>query len=87
MTMKRKSTVLDLLIGAVLKLDPLTGERQNVMAFIQSCYGGLVRSYDLEAALAALNKLTDEEQHALITWAVLESEPKIGRAMARALAR
>jgi hypothetical protein len=34
--------------------------------FIQSCYGGRVRSYDLDAAVQSLTKLTDMEQHALI---------------------
>ena len=72
--MSNKSTILDLLIGGVLKLDPLNGERQNVMAFIQSCYGGLVRSYDLDCAMGALSKLSDEEQHALISWALLQTE-------------
>jgi hypothetical protein len=64
--MKRKTTLLDVLIGAVMKLDSRTGERQNVAAFIQSCYCGLVRSYDFDAALNSLAKLNDEEQHALI---------------------
>jgi hypothetical protein len=67
---KRLSASLDLLIGAVLKLDASGGERHNVLAFIQSCYGGHVRTYDLEAALASLAKLSDEEQSALIVWAL-----------------
>ena len=49
--MKRKRTVLDLLIGAMEKLSPKTGERQIVLAFIQSRYGGRVLSYDLDLAL------------------------------------
>jgi hypothetical protein len=36
--------------------------------FIQSCYGGRVRSYDLEPAIQSLAKLTDGEQHALIAY-------------------
>jgi hypothetical protein len=72
--MNRKWTVLDLLIGAMEKLSPHTGERQNVLAFIQSCYGGLVRSYDLDSALVSLTKLTSEEEHCLITWALLEKK-------------
>src|SRR5947209_12003753 len=68
--MKKTSPALDVLIGAVLKLDALTGERQNVLAFIQSCYGCLVRSYDLDTASAALARLTGEEQHAVIAWAM-----------------
>jgi hypothetical protein len=65
--MNRKWTVLDLLIGAMEKLSPKTEERQNVLAFIQSCYGGRVRSYDLDQALVSLAKLTPEEQNCLIT--------------------
>lgn len=72
--MKTNTTVLDVLIGAVMKLEVRTGERNNVMSFIQSCYGGLVRTYDLDMALASLSNLTDEEQHALITWALLKME-------------
>jgi len=72
--MNRKWTVLDLLIGAMEKLCPKTGERQNVLAFIESCYGGRVRSYDLDLALASLSKLTDEEQHCLITWTLVEKK-------------
>ena len=68
--MNRKSTLLDVLIGAVMKLDPRNGERQNVSAFIQSCYCGRVRRYDFDAAQASLGKLTDDEQHALIDHAV-----------------
>ena len=63
--MKRK-TMLDYLISAVLKLDPGTGERPNVMAFLESCYGCRVRAYDYDAALASLTKLSNSEQHALI---------------------
>jgi hypothetical protein len=64
--MNRKSTLLDVLISAVMKLDPRNGERQNVNAFIQSCYCGRVRHYNFDAALISLAKLSDEEQHALI---------------------
>jgi hypothetical protein len=72
--MRENSADLDLLIGAVTKLNAATGERENVVAFIQSCYCGRVRTYDLEAALAALAKLSDEEQCALITWVVRNDE-------------
>jgi hypothetical protein len=74
--MYRKWTVLDLLIGAMEKLSPHTGERQNVLAFIQSCYGGQVRSYDLDRAVASLNKLNPEEQHCLICWTLQEKESR-----------
>jgi hypothetical protein len=66
--MNKKSTEADLVIEAILKLDQPSGERQNVVMFIQSCYGGRVRSYDLEAAIQSLTKLTDMEQHALIAY-------------------
>ena len=66
MSKKRKAIVLDLVIGAMKKLDPRTLEAQNVLAFVQSCYGCRVRSYDFDAALRSLNKLTPEEQGALI---------------------
>jgi hypothetical protein len=74
--MNRKWTVLDLLIGAMEKLSPKTGERQNVLAFIQSCYGGRVRSYDLDWVKISLAKLTGEEELCLITWTLQEKEWK-----------
>lgn len=64
--MRRNARVLDLVIGAVLKLDAASGERANVLAFIESCYGGRVRHYDFEAALRALDRLTAEEYGALV---------------------
>ena len=66
--MHAKSTALDHLIAAMLKLDHRRGDRQNVLAFIQSCYNGRVRVYDFDAALASLRRLTDEEHHALIEY-------------------
>jgi hypothetical protein len=66
MNRRRKALVLDVLIGAMEKLDPRTGERQNVMAFVRSCFGGEVHRYDFDAAQTALSKLTEEEQHAVI---------------------
>ena len=68
--MNSRSTTLDLVIRAILKLDPHKGERQNVTAFLQSCYCGRVTKYDFDAALASLKKLSDEEQHALIEYAM-----------------
>jgi hypothetical protein len=70
--MNRKSQLiaLDLLIESMQKLDVAGGERQNVLAFIQSCYCGRVRDYDFDAALISLHKLTEEEQHALIEYAM-----------------
>jgi hypothetical protein len=72
--MSGKLTVLDLLIGAVCQLSSRDGERQNVFAFIHSCYCGRVRDYDLEWAVASLTRLTEEEQHALITWVLLNDK-------------
>jgi hypothetical protein len=82
--MNRKWTVLDLLIGAMAKLSPKTGERQNVLAFIQSCYGGRVLSFNLERALESLAKLTPEEEHCLITWTLLEKKARSHRRAAAA---
>ena len=75
--MKRKRTVLDLLIGAMEKLSPKTGERQIVLAFIQSRYGGRVLSYHLDLALDSLTKLTPEEEGFLITWTLLEKQAEL----------
>jgi hypothetical protein len=66
--MNARSTALDLVIAAMLKLDYQNGERENVIAFIQSCYNCRVCDYDFDAAQNALGKLTDEEQHALIAY-------------------
>jgi hypothetical protein len=66
MSSRRKAVVLDLLIGAMEKLEASSHERQNVIAFVESCYGGRVRRYDYAAALASLAKLTPEEQLAVI---------------------
>ena len=68
--MKRRSNTIDLVIHAILKLNANNGERQNVTAFIQSCYCGRVRNYDFDAALVSLGKLTPDEQHALIEYAM-----------------
>jgi hypothetical protein len=66
--MNSKSTALDHLIAAMLKLDQRPGDRQNVFAFIQSCYNGLVRDYDFDSALESLRELTGEQHHALIEY-------------------
>ncbi len=70
----RKWAALDLLIGGMEKLDPRSGERQNVLAFIRSCYGGRVLAYDLDAAMLSLGRLTEEEQHEMIAWVLGEEE-------------
>jgi hypothetical protein len=66
--MKKKVAETDLVISALLKLDERTGERQNVLKFIESCYGCKVRNYDFDTALTSLQKVTEAEQHALIAY-------------------
>jgi hypothetical protein len=68
--MKWKNAALDHVIGGLLKLDPSNRERQNVIACLQSCYGGLVRDYDFDAAMISLDKLSDEEHGALAEYVV-----------------
>jgi hypothetical protein len=70
MSRKAQWASLDLIIQAMEKLDADSGERRNVVSFVQSCYCGRVRDYDFDAALASLGKLTAEEQHALIEYAM-----------------
>jgi hypothetical protein len=65
---------LELVIDAARKIDIHTPEWENVLAFVQSCYAGRVRNYDLEQAIDSLVRLSEEEQHALITWALLLDE-------------
>ena len=72
--MGKKSVALDMLIAAMLKLGTSHAERENVIAFIRSCYCGRVLNYDLDGALAALARLSDEEQHGLIVWAMMNEE-------------
>lgn len=72
--MGKKTAALDQLIGAILKLGSTHAERENVIAFIRSCYCGRVLNYDLEAASASLARLTEEEQHGLIVWAITNEE-------------
>jgi hypothetical protein len=69
-----RDTTLNLVLQAALKLDAHTAEWKNVISFIQSCYAYRVRDYDLDGALAALKKLSDEEEHALIAWVVMLEE-------------
>jgi hypothetical protein len=64
--MKKQTLELDLVIEAMTKLSCRDGERQNVIAFMQSCYCGRVRDYDLSRVLESLAKLTPEEHRALI---------------------
>ena len=66
--MNAKSTALDRVIAAMLKLDYQNGERENVIAFIQSCYNCRVCNYDFDSAQNALSRLTAEEEHALIAY-------------------
>jgi hypothetical protein len=68
--MNRKSALLDLVISGLMKLNPANRERQNVIAFFQSCYGGRVRDYDFDAAMQSSEKLTPEEHDALAEYVV-----------------
>jgi hypothetical protein len=72
--MGKKTAALDLLIGAILKLGSTHAERENVIRFVQSCYCGRVLCYDLDAASNCLARLTEDEQHALIVWAITNEE-------------
>ncbi len=72
--MSKNTVALDLLIGAILKLGSTHSERENVLAFIHSCYCGRVLNYDLDLALASLKCLSEEEQHGLIVWAIKNEE-------------
>jgi hypothetical protein len=67
---QRKVALLDHVISGLMKLNPKTTERQNVIAFFQSCYGGRVRAYDFDAALQSTAKLTEEEHGALAAYVV-----------------
>lgn len=64
--MNPSSEELHHLVNAMLKLDPQSRQWQNVVAFVLSCYACRVMDYDLDAAVAAVERLTDAEQHALI---------------------
>jgi len=72
--MSPKSPVLDNVIKAVQKLSRDNGERENLFFFIQSCYCGHVREYDLDVALRSLARLTEEEEYSLIAWIVANDE-------------
>jgi hypothetical protein len=77
--MGKQVTSLILLIRALLKLNPRTPECRNVIAFVHSCYGGRVCSYDLDAAASSLSGLTPDEQHALIVWCLQQQEAASGQ--------
>jgi hypothetical protein len=66
--MINNATPLERVTNAILKLDPRTGERRHVFAFLKSSYGGRSCRYDHEAASRALAKLTRPELDALIAW-------------------
>ncbi len=68
--MNRKTALLDRVISGLMKLNPANKERQNVIAFFQSCYGGRVRDYDFDGAMASITKLSQEEHEALAEYVV-----------------
>jgi hypothetical protein len=70
------SATLRLVVQAALKLDARTPAWRNAVAFIQSCYACRVRDYDFDEAMAALARLSDEEQAALINWVLLVEESR-----------
>jgi hypothetical protein len=70
------TATLRLVVQAAMKLDARTPAWGNALAFIQSCYGCRVREYDLEQAMAALARLSDEEQAALISWVLLVEDSR-----------
>jgi hypothetical protein len=49
----------------------------NLLAFLQSCYAGRVRNYDFDDAVAALDSLSDQEQHAIIAWVMFVEENRL----------
>jgi hypothetical protein len=73
---ERRKPILNLVVQAAMKLDARTPVWRNALAFIQSCYGTRVRDYDFDAALAALARLSEAEQNALITWVLLIEEER-----------
>jgi len=77
--MKQKKTTLDLVIKAARKLHSENGEWRNVLTFILSCYCGRVGTYDLDGVLDAFARLSDEEEHALISWVIQQDEIARGK--------
>jgi hypothetical protein len=69
--MKRKQSVTELVLQAMSKLETANGERNNVQAFVHVCYGGRKLTCDYAKAQISMAKLTDEEQHALINFILL----------------
>ncbi len=76
--MNQQISATDLVLQAALKLDSHSAGWENVLAFIQSCYACRVREYNLSQAVAALNNLSDEEQHSLIAWVMMLEEERVG---------
>jgi hypothetical protein len=71
---------LGLVVQAAIKLDARSPRWANLLAFLQSCYAGLVRTYDYDDAVAALARLDDDEQHALIAWVLLVEQMRLAAA-------
>ena len=57
------SNRLGLVIQAALKLEANSPRWNNVLAFVQSCYAGLVRTYDFDDALAQIRQLEYDRLH------------------------
>lgn len=77
--MERRPSTFVLVTQAAHKLGQHSRQWSNLLAFLQSCYAGRVRTYDFDAALAAMARLSDEEQHAVIAWVmVVEERGEVG---------
>jgi len=72
--MQGQASTIGLVQRAAMKLHENAERWRNLLAFLRSCYTGRVLNYNFEDALAALRRLTDQEQHALIAWVVFQEE-------------
>lgn len=75
--MERRPSMLALVTQAAHKLGKNSRQWSNLLAFLQSCYTGRVRSFDFDAAMTALARLSDEEQHAVIAWVMVVEEDRM----------
>lgn len=80
----RTTTTVGRVLQAAAKLGGETPAWHNLLAYLQSCYAGHSRPFDFEAACAALARLSDEEQHALVAWVVYLEEARMGPRQRRA---
>lgn len=76
--MASTSTTLALVKHAADRLGGDGPAWQNLLVYLQACYAGHSRPFDFDAATAALARLTEPEQHALIAWVVYLEEARMG---------